>query len=520
MSMKIGDFTKLLRKRLAAGAETPITKPPAVADWVLKARAAKDRASRDLEYEASPGVSRALQLIRAGEKLILISGRAGTGKSRLINYLSRLPEGRRQIIVAPTGVAALNIGASTIHKAFRLPPEIIDSRMLEPQAFGPEMRKIDRLIIDEISMVRCDLLDAIDMRLRTIRSDPRPFGGVQVVMVGDFYQLPPVVTPSVAPILKRMGYLTGFAFSSRVLQDLDLKVATLTKVWRQNDAKLIDVLGRIRIDRVHAEDLEWLNATCHRAHREGANPMILTPKKAAAARYNMDGLEALRRGRRMIGDLPSGASGEEIGEVAFQAELEGSFRRPNRKEDDFPVPKTVELLPGARVMAVKNDPGGAFVNGSLGTVYAVSSSGGVENRAYAEVIFDRTPTPVRVEMMEWEEIKYGWNEKLDEIDRDVTGVYRQIPLVLGYASTIHKGQGQTLEDVRIDLGSGAFADGQLYVALSRATSAEGLSLKTPVRWSDVRANATAKGFLEWAEQNERIDFGDGVAGMGRPADAG
>lgn len=516
--MKLEEFTKRLRARLregnpAASLVRTLFEPPQDSPSSSTSRAGiQDR--RDLEYEASDGIREALDLIQSGAPLVLISGRAGTGKSRLIRYLEATSAPLRQIVVAPTGIAALNVGAATIHKTFMLPPNLIDARNLDRPRLGRELEKIDRLIIDEISMVRADLLDGIDARLRERRGDPRPFGGVQVVMVGDFLQLPPVTPQAEAEMLAHLGYQTPYAFSARVVQELDLKVVTLTKVWRQNDQDFIEVLGRIRTDTASNADIAWLNGNCHRPHREGTHPLLLTPTRAAANRYNLSGIEAVREARRAELGLDRSARDAIIGEQVFAAKREGSFAGDAGKRKEVPVPDHQPLLPGVRVLAVKNDPGGRFVNGSLGTVVAVREGDAEGSDPYAEVLFDGKSDPTRVEPMAWEEIRYIWNDKSSAVEKTVVGRYTQIPLALGYAVTIHKSQGLTLDDLRLDLGSGTFAPGQLYVALSRARTVEGLSFVRPIARHEVRADEILQEFLAWARGNDRLSI---VAARGATA---
>jgi ATP-dependent DNA helicase PIF1 len=446
----------------------------------------------DLEYETSDGIREALAAIRSRAPLIFISGRAGTGKSRFINYIRDMPGGDQQVVVAPTGVAALALKASTIHSFFRLPVGVINATAMEDdQRFGPVIRRMKRLVIDEISMVRADVLDGIDQRLRMLRGSPLPFGGVQVVMVGDFLQLPPVVTDEDRQLLERLNYETPFAFSAQVMQSTPIKVATLKKVWRQSDPEMIEALGRIREGRKVTEAVEWLNARCAGNHREGHAPLLLTATRSAADGYNEAGLAELRVQR------------SDKSEVVFEAQAGGAFEN---ERTVLPAPRRLALLPGARVMAVKNDPGGAFVNGSLGEVIELFDGDGNLDEAYVSVRFDGSQDVIRIFASSWTKARQSWDDKEEGIAEQVTGVFTQIPLTVGYAITIHKSQGLTLEDVRIDLGRGAFAPGQLYVALSRAKSAEGLSFVRPITARDVQVDEMLLRFLEWAREATNLDF--------------
>ena len=430
----------------------------------------------DAAYEASPGVGEALAAIDAGTPVVLITGRAGTGKTRLVQYAKSRPGGELQATVAPTGIAALNARAQTIHSFFHLEHAVLDAKNLSKGGkFGSLYRRMKRLVIDEISMVRADIIDAIDARLRQVRGDKRPFGGVQIVMVGDFLQLPPVVQEQDRPMLDGLGYTAPYAFNAHILQALPVATVALERVWRQAEDDFIDMLGRVRSREGVAEALARLNARCVGPHRDGVKPLMLTPTRAAAERYNQEGLAALRAKR-----------------TAFRATIERDFALGAA---NLPVPEHLELSPGARVMAVRNDPQGGFVNGSLGTVIRLEPEGAV-------VRFDRRGEDRLVEPATWEKVRQQWNEEKQRIDNEVVGTYRQIPLIHAWAVTIHKAQGLTLDDVRVDVGAGAFAPGQVYVALSRVRTLAGLSFARPLRESDVRADPVLLAFMKWAQARE------------------
>jgi ATP-dependent DNA helicase PIF1 len=428
---------------------------------------------RDEEYEASPGVTEALAAVDAGAPAILVIGRAGTGKTRLVQYLKARPGGELQATVAPTGIAALNAQAQTIHSFFRFEPTVLDAANLSDGGkFGSVYRRMKRLIIDEISMVRADLIDAMDARLRKVRADQRRFGGVQIVMVGDFLQLPPVIQQNDWPVLEALGYRGPFAFNAHALADLPVKTVALDRVWRQDEQEFIEILGHIRAGNAVGEALERLNERCVGPHRDGVAPLLLTATRAAADGYNKRGLKAL--------------GGERAG---FQAKIDREF---TLAASSLPVPEYIELAVGARVMAVKNDSGGRWVNGSLGTVTGLSEDG-------ASVVFDRGREEHLVSPVAWEKVRQQWNETTKRIETEVVAAYRQIPLIHAWAVTIHKAQGLTLDDVRIDLGSGAFAPGQVYVAISRVRSMSGLSFARPLRASDIQVDPMLVEFMRWVQ---------------------
>jgi hypothetical protein len=454
----------------------------------------------DLDYESQGGIKESLDAVRSGAPLVFISGRAGTGKSRLINYMKSMPGGETQVVVAPTGVAALALKASTIHSFFRLPIGVIAiDAMEEDQRFSRVIRKMKRLVIDEISMVRADILDGIDARLRMLRNPNRPFGGVQVVMVGDFLQLPPVVTEEDGALLSRLGYDTPFAFSAQVMQNTPIRVATLKKVWRQSDPEMISALGAIRQGKGVESAIGWLNAKCARNHRSDRQPLLLTARRDAADAYNETG----------ISDLRQTFEDDEDNVFRLTAMSGGAFENERAV---LPAPRVLELYPGTRVMSVKNDAAGEFVNGSLGEVVGFHHGHGVFEDTYVSVLFDGASHPTRMFPANWSKSQQTWNEKEDAIEETVTGFFEQVPLVVGYAITIHKSQGLTLEDVRIDLGKGAFAPGQLYVALSRAKSIEGLSLVRDIIPSDVQVDTMLVRFLDWAKDASNLDFSTHAGG--------
>jgi len=450
----------------------------------------------DPDYEKSEGVRDVVAAVRDGCPLIFVSGRAGTGKSRLIDYMKTLPGGDRQIVVAPTGVAALALQAATIHSFFKLPIGVIDAEALldEDVNLGPVVRNMSRLVIDEISMVRADILDAIDLRLRSARQSPLPFGGVQVVVVGDFLQLPPVVTMQDRDTLECLGYVTPFAFSSKVMQRTPIRVATLKKVWRQSDPEMIEALGAIREGRNVSWAIGWLNQECARPHRAGPTPLLLTATRSAADSYNEEGLKCLRE---------RNADKSVVSEMEIRARSFGSF---GGDEASLPAPRILRIFKGVRVMAVKNDPEQRYVNGSLGVVSGVYDGAGSFEESHVSVLFDGQIDPVRVYPSEWRRTRQDWDDVSQKVVDITLGEYRQIPLTLGFAITIHKSQGLSLDDVRIDLGGGTFAPGQLYVALSRARSAEGLSLVRPILESDVRVDEMLVRFLEWARGAKHLSF--------------
>jgi ATP-dependent exoDNAse (exonuclease V) alpha subunit len=390
--------------------------------------------------------------------VVMITGRAGTGKSTLVREMARLG-GPKQVVLAPTGVAALNVEGQTIHSFFRLPPHIVRREDLRPIAGRIQLyRNLERIIIDEMSMVRADLLDAVNQSLQINRENDAPFGGVKVVLIGDLLQLPPVVPNAEAEVLENYGYETPYLVSAAALQDLQVKFVDLPMVYRQDDEQFIQMLAEIRVGANVENVVNAINEYCYRPHRPTATPIILTATNAQADFHNHDKLAA----------LPGKVS-------VFTGTLQGAF---DLREDRFPAPMHLELKVGARVILVKNDPGQQWVNGSLATLTRVCSNS-------VWVLLDGGTQECEVKRETWDKIEYRWSQAEHRIIPEVVGSYSQFPLKAAWAITIHKAQGLTLENVRIDLGVGAFASGQAYVALSRVKSLPGLSLARRLTVADV-----------------------------------
>lgn len=415
--------------------------------------------SRD---EFTTHLARAIAAVEQKHAVTLVHGRAGTGKTTLIQKLVKSSK-LNHVIVAPTGVAALNAGGQTIHSFFGLPPRMINLDEIEPRRkLQSILRRIDFVVIDEISMVRADLLDAVERTLRVNRGLDKPFGGVPMIFVGDFLQLPPVVEEQDKLILQAAGYDSHFAFGAKCVQALRPHLIELNVVYRQKERDFIDLLGRLREGDGVPEAIQTLNAACCRTHRADTVPVTLTATIASADRYNRQGLSALRS------DLRS-----------YTGIVDGEFARGNRQR--LPAPEFLDLKVDARVMLVKNDPAHRWVNGSLGTVKRLDDES-------VRVRLDETGEEHHVTRESWESIRYEWDYEKQRIAAKVVGTYSQIPLTPAWALTIHKAQGLTLSDVRVDLSDGAFAEGQTYVALSRAKTLDGLSLAKPISVGDVRVN--------------------------------
>ncbi len=400
--------------------------------------------------------------------IVIVTGRAGTGKSYFIRALASAPKAPAQAILAPTGLAAMNIGGQTVHSFFGFPPRPLIGYAEKPNwFFSKNARHLKRLIVDEVSMLRADVLDAMDHALRTARKSIRPFGGVQMLLVGDFYQLPPVVRGEEGRLLEEAGYESPYAFSAHALKDPPIAAFELTEVRRQKDADFIALLSALRGRSNVEAAVETLNDAClERTLTQ--KPVLLTATNAVADRYNSQGLAAL-----------PGAMARYGGQ--FEGEAKGNLG------ERLPAPMELLLKVGARVIFTQNDGEGRWVNGSLGTVT------GLEDEL-VRVRMDSDGETVEATRATWPQARWQWNETSRQMEVKAEFKYVQFPLAPAWALTIHKAQGMTLDSVEIDLGRGAFAPGQTYVALSRARSMEGLRLTRPLRAQDVRVDpAIAEG---------------------------
>ena len=389
---------------------------------------------------------------------IFLTGKAGTGKTTFLKTVKERSS-KRMIVVAPTGVAAINAGGVTIHSFFQLPltPYVPGAAIRDRYDFSKEKRRIirsvDMVVIDEISMVRADLLDAIDFVLRRYRDATQPFGGVQLLMIGDLQQLTPVVTPHDEEVL-RGYYSTPYFFGSKALQQINYVTIQLTRVYRQQDETFITILNHIRDGHPTPEDLSLLNHRCKPLFipRPEDGYIRLTTHNRMADSYNENELRKLP-GRSIV----------------FTAEVKGEFPSQN-----YPAEERLTLKAGAQVMFIKNDASGRhlYYNGRIGHITSISNDG-ITVRCTGD------NEDIKVEQQEWENTRYVINPSTKVIEPQVQGVFRQYPLRLAWAITIHKSQGLTFEHAIIDAAR-SFAPGQVYVALSRCKSLEGLVLASPI----------------------------------------
>ncbi len=421
--------------------------------------------------ETNPQLETARRYVEQTGVSVFLTGKAGTGKTTFLRDIVATTT-KRRVVLAPTGVAAVNAGGVTIHSFFQLPfdPYLPDVKELVTEYQMPENRKslsktklniirtLELLIIDEISMVRADLMDAIDMTLRRYRRSSRPFGGVQLLLIGDVHQLSPVVTESERTYMQRV-YPTPYFFASKALQRMNYVTIELTTVYRQQDAAFVDLLNHVRDNNIDAETLRRLNARVESGKRkvESEQAITLTTHNRQADAINRRQMEALKGEQRV-----------------FEALLKGNY-----PEKSLPCERTLEIKVGERVMFVKNDSSGGhrYYNGMLGTVTGFRYDD-EEKKEYIEVINDDGDV-INVGHETWESLRYTLNARTNEIEQEVEGTFSQYPLQAAWAVTIHKAQGLTFDRVAIDAAD-AFAFGQVYVALSRCRTLEGLTLTTPL----------------------------------------
>ncbi len=386
---------------------------------------------------------------------ILILGQAGTGKSTFVNYL-KSASAKRIVCACPTAVSALNIGGQTIHSLFQIQPrDFIMPELLKLKAKPRNiLNATDVLVIDEISMVAPDLLDAIDILARQARRNNDPFGGIQVVAIGDMFQLPPVITRDAEQYyIDAYEHKNAYFFDSNVYKRSGFIKFDFNKVYRQNDNDLLNNLVKLRNNDNSA--LNFFNACRIDDESVRKNAVLITPFRATAERININRLNQII-----------------APEVKYNGVLSGNFN-----ENDVPAPKELVLRVGALVMFVKN--GDKWYNGSLGIVQDLGN-----NYINVKLLDDGRNEIVTVKPEKWQKIEYSRDEN-DRIVENEIGSYKQFPLTLGYAMTIHKSQGKTLGKVIVDISRGAFAHGQTYVALSRTRSAKDMHIVKPLSPRDV-----------------------------------
>jgi ATP-dependent exoDNAse (exonuclease V) alpha subunit len=423
-------------------------------------------------------------LIQNTNQSFLLTGKAGTGKSTFLQHFVKNID-KRFVVVAPTGIAAINAGGVTIHSFFQLPPRPFlpeDENITVFKETSDKKRIIkamNTLIIDEVSMLRVDLLYAIDRSLRINGGNPRlPFGGKQVVLVGDAFQLPPVMPkdPNEHKIINEF-YGSQYFFRAEIIGKIGLKVIELKKVYRQTDLDTIALLDRLRTGDVEQSDIDAINRFLITESDPAPNDytLTLTTTNEMANGINHSRLQELR-----------------TKDFVFKATIKGDFA-----PEYYPTLSEMKLKVGAQVMFVKNDGMKRWVNGTIGLVTHISGT------SIRVVLKDRSVCTVR--KVRWNRIQYRYNRKTDKIETETIGSFEQFPLKLAWSCTIHKSQSLTLDQVIVDLGSGTFCSGQAYVALSRVRSLEGLYLKRALTQEDIFVDQEVKEFAKTYGETGSVD---------------
>ncbi len=421
----------------------------------------------------NPEFQKALELLQFTNRSVFLTGKAGTGKSTFLRYITSHLD-KKKIVLAPTGIAAVNVGGQTLHSFFRLPhypvlkddPEFAPLRLTERMKYPGWLKKLikelELIIIDEISMVRADTIDFIDRLLRHFSGNRRePFGGKQLLLVGDIFQLEPVVSADMRPVIRRI-YPNPFFFSAEAFSGIGLIPIELRKVYRQSETSFISLLDRIRSCRVTPDDIALLNSRVipesSQPEQETRMTMTLASRRDTVDYINERHIDAINKP-----------------EYTFMGVIENDF-----PDNSLPTDLELTLKEGAQIVFIKNDPEHRWVNGTLGTVTALAKD-------LVQITLENGTT-YTIDQEVWENVRYKYDAKTKKITEEVLGTFKQYPVKLAWALTIHKSQGLTFSNVVIDLGRGAFAGGQTYVALSRCRSFDGLTLRSTIADRDVFVN--------------------------------
>jgi len=425
-----------------------------------------------VNIDLNPQFIKALDIMENTDKNLFVTGKAGTGKSTLLDYFRNNTK-KKVVILAPTGVAALNVRGETIHSFFRFKPDITVPKV--NNIYGRKAsiyKKIDTIIIDEVSMVRADLLDCVNKFLQLNGKDWTAFGGTQMIFIGDLYQLPPVVKDGEKEIFESY-YESPYFFSAEVFKEFSMEFIELEKIYRQKDKKFIDILNSIRNNTITEDELFEINS------RVGID-LDTNAKKDYIIYLTTTNKMALKVNEERLNQI-------EMPIHKYKAEIIGEFN-----VSSYPTDLELNICVGAQVMMLNNDLLKRWVNGTIGKVVDIKKT-----EIYDVITVQLSDeSKVEVSPYTWEIFHYDYNESIDNICSNTVGTFTQYPLKLAWAITIHKSQGKTFNTVTIDMGRGAFAFGQTYVALSRCTSLEGISLVRPIRERDVFTDWRIEQFMQ------------------------
>ena len=429
------------------------------------------------------GFKKALQIVQFTHNSLFLTGKAGTGKSTFLKYIASTTK-KKHIILAPTGIAAINAGGTTLHSFFKLPfhPLLPNDQQYSVRHIRQTLkyngekskliREVELIIIDEISMVRADMIDFIDKILRIYnRNMKEAFGGKQMLFVGDIYQLEPVLKAEDRKLLQNF-YPSNYFFDAKVFQQFPLVSIELSKVYRQTDPTFISILDRIRTNNTSESDLSLLNQHVQETDQENDtnDKMSIT---LSTRRDTVDWINA-----QELDKLPDEA-------VTFNGNITGEF-----PESSLPTSMELSLKVGAQIMFIKNDSEKQWVNGTIGVIIGIDEDGGLL------YIHTEDGESLQVQREMWENIRYHFNEQEQKIEEELIGTFVQFPIKLAWAITVHKSQGLTFKNVVIDFSGGVFAGGQAYVALSRCTRLEGITLREPIKRKDIFVKSEVANFAK------------------------
>ena len=466
----IGDLAKELLnhgkvKRVNLSEVSERINRPGISTQRLGKKAEKPKTIDVSDIEVISEYQFILEAVKQGCPALFVTGKAGTGKSTLIRFLTAKLQ--KCAVVAPTAIAAINVGGSTIHSFFGIPPRTITpADAFKPSRhMRPVLENLEVLIVDEVSMVGPDLIDCMNNCLKQVKGSTEPFGGMPVIFVGDILQLPPVVGQGAQSVYYSHRYSSPYFYSAEVFKETDILPLELKRVFRQKEVSFIAALDQIRCNRNWLSALQLLNENCLQS--QGENEAIcLVPTNAGAKSINEQRLAQLDGSPKSF-------------DAVYSGDLEAGKVR-------FPAPDRLNLKVGAKVIFVKNNKP-MWLNGTLGEVVAIEQDS-------LRIKLQETGNIVPVSRVSWEKVKYNYNYETGRIESQTIGSFKQFPLNLGWAITIHKSQGMTMDSVKIDLGRGAFCTGQTYVALSRCKTLGGIHLAKPLEPRDVQVDQSVVEF--------------------------